>query len=173
MSDEPDRADELRGLVVKKRLASCASCGCCAKPGRVRHWVGAGAIRDLVWDELHDGFDPDKVLDRDLDLDVVFFDADQVGRGREEAAEGRLAARLTGVRWDVTNQAGVHRWYERRYGLRVEPLTSLEDGVATWPETATAVAVRLDVDDRLTVTAPFGLDDLLDGICRHNPRRVP
>ena len=46
------------------------------------------------------------------------------------------------------------------------------DGVATWPETATAVAVRLCVDDSLEVLAPCGVADLLGGVCRRNPRRV-
>ena len=43
---------------------------------------------------------------------------------------------------------------------------------ATWPETATAVAVRLLADDRLQVVAPCGLDDLFGMVCRRNPRRV-
>jgi hypothetical protein len=37
----------------------------------------------------------------------------------------------------------VHRWYGRVFGAEVPPLTSTADGVGTWPETATAVAVRL------------------------------
>ena len=44
--------------------------------------------------------------------------------------------------------------------------------MATWPETATAVAVRLLPDDRLQVVAPCGLDDLFGLVCRRNPRRV-
>jgi hypothetical protein len=30
----------------------------------------------------------------------------------------------------------------------------------------------LHADDRLEVPAPGGLEDLLEGICRRNPRRV-
>ncbi|HEX2774075.1 MAG TPA: nucleotidyltransferase family protein, partial [Micromonosporaceae bacterium] len=52
------------------------------------------------------------------------------------------------------------------------PLTSIADAVATWPETATAVAVRLDDIDEVEVCAPLGLADLLDGVWRRNPRRV-
>ena len=51
-------------------------------------------------------------------------------------------------------------------------LTSAAEGVATWPETATAVAVRLLPDDKLQVTAPYGLRDLLRGVRRRNPTRV-
>lgn len=130
--------------------------------------VGAGALRDLVWDEMHAGFDPARVKD----VDVAFFDPHDLLRAREEAAEAALRASHLGVRWDVKNQAAVHLWYESRFGVAVEPLTSAADGVGTWPETATSVALRLHADDRLEIVAPCGLDDLLGGVCRRNPRRV-
>ncbi|WP_442934369.1 nucleotidyltransferase family protein [Micromonospora sp. CPCC 205546] len=38
--------------------------------------------------------------------------------------------------------------------------------------TTTAAAVRLDAHDQITVCAPHGLDDLLDGVWRRNPTRV-
>lgn len=130
--------------------------------------VGAGALRDLVWDEMHAGFDPARVKD----VDVAFFDPHDLLRAREEAAEAALRASHPGVQWDVKNQAAVHLWYESRFGVAVEPLTSAADGVGTWPETATSVALRLHADDRLEIVAPCGLDDLLGGVCRRNPRRV-
>ncbi|RSM48894.1 hypothetical protein DMB66_45780 [Actinoplanes sp. ATCC 53533] len=37
---------------------------------------------------------------------------------------------------------------------------------------ADAVAVPVVAAQRLEVCAPCGLDDLLDGIWRHNPRRI-
>jgi hypothetical protein len=79
---------------------------------------------------------------------------------------------LAGVPWDAKNQAAVHRWYGRVFGAEVPPLASAADGVATWPETATAVAVRLDDGDELRVVAPCGLEDLFALVCRRNPRRV-
>jgi hypothetical protein len=131
-------------------------------------WVGAGALRDLVWDGLHDGFSPDRVKD----VDVAFFDPHDLRPERDLAVEELLGRLLPGVRWDAKNQAAVHLWYERRFGLAVEPLHSTADGVATWPETATAVAVRLCDDGRLGIIAPCGLSDLLTGVWRRNPRRV-
>jgi hypothetical protein len=44
--------------------------------------------------------------------------------------------------------------------------------VATWPETATAVAIRLDQAGQIEVCAPLGLSDLLAGVWRRNDRRV-
>jgi uncharacterized protein len=53
----------------------------------------------------------------------------------------------------------------------VPPLTSVHDAVATWPETATSVAVR-NTPDGVDVCAPHGLADLLTGVWRRNPARV-
>ncbi len=44
--------------------------------------------------------------------------------------------------------------------------------VATFPETASCVAVRLLADDGLLVVAPYGLGDLFACVCRRNPTRV-
>ncbi|WP_233579482.1 nucleotidyltransferase family protein [Verrucosispora sp. FIM060022] len=75
--------------------------------------------------------------------------------------------------WEAKNQAAVHTWYPAKFGTGpVPPLRSIAEAVATWPEYATAVAIRLDPHDHIAVCAPHGLDDLLDGIWRPNPTRV-
>jgi uncharacterized protein len=137
----------------------------CAPPD---WWVGGGVLRDLVWDGLHGGFDPGRVKD----VDLAFYDPMDLSQAREVELERALTARLPDVTWDAKNQAAVHLWYQRRFGVRVARLASAADGVATWPETATAVAVRLRADDSLEVLAPCGLADLLGGVCRRNPCRV-
>ena len=73
---------------------------------------------------------------------------------------------------DVKNQAAVHLWFHEVFGHRVEPLTSIEHAVSTWPEPATCVAVRLRADERLDIVAPLGLADLFDMVVRRNPARV-
>jgi hypothetical protein len=130
--------------------------------------VGGGVLRDLVWDRLHGRSGPPQPRD----VDLAFFDATRLDPARDAEVEQALVARLPGVPWDAKNQAAVHIWYGRVYGGEVAPLTSSADGVATWPETTTAVAVRLLPDDRVQVVAPCGLDDLFGLVCRRNPRRV-
>lgn len=135
----------------------------------LREWVvGAGVIRNLVWDELH-GYD-DRTGPNDVD--VAFYDPSELSRERDAAIEKRLAALIPEVPWEVTNQAGVHLWYEAKFGAPMDPITSLEDAVARWPETATAVGVRLRSDGRIDVVAPCGLGDLFNGVFRRNPRQV-
>jgi hypothetical protein len=76
------------------------------------------------------------------------------------------------IDWEVTNQATIHLWHRREQGLDVPPHGSVSEGLATWPETATAVAVRLAASGALEVLAPFGLADLFELRLRHNPALV-
>jgi uncharacterized protein len=128
--------------------------------------LGAGAIRTAVWDHLHG------TTSLPNDVDLVFFDPADLTPARDEEVERRLLARAPGLDWDAKNQAAVHLWFPRRFGYAVEPLRSSAEAVATWPETAAAVALRLDARDGLAIVAPFGLADLLGLVHRRNPARV-
>lgn len=142
----------------------------------LRCWVGAGAVRDLAWDTWYSAnperdpasFDGSGVKD----IDVIFFDAKRTDRSLEAHLEDALTHHRRDVVWDVKNQATVHLWYQDRFGTAVEPLTSVADAVGTWPETATAVAVALTHGGTIDVVAPLGLEDLITGVHRRNPRRV-
>ena len=131
--------------------------------------IGAGAIRDAVWDLFHDR--PPTAVPRDVDL--AFFDAVALTPTRERAVRLELLARAPDLPWEVKNQAAVHLWYPDRFGIDVAPFRSSADAVATFPETASCVAVRLLADDDMLVVAPHGLDDLFGCVCRHNARRAP
>lgn len=130
--------------------------------------VGAGVIRNLVWDHLH-GYQTPTPL---ADVDLIFFDPSDLTPARDQAAQEQLARRLPGITWEATNQAAVHLWYEEVFGFPVPPFRSSEEAVATWPETATSVAVRLLTNDDLHIVAPRGLADLFGLVLRRNPRRV-
>jgi hypothetical protein len=107
--------------------------------------VGAGVIRSLVWDHLHGYVIPTALAD----VDVVFFDPADLRPARDAEVQAQLHAMRPDVRWEATNQAAVHLWYEHTFGFAVPALRSSADGVATWPETATSIAVRLQKDDTL------------------------
>lgn len=129
--------------------------------------IGAGAVRSLVWDNLH-GF---AALGHFEDVDVAYFD-NMAGHDQERELSMRLSASYPSVRWDVTNQALVHHWFLTEHAAVVPPLRSLADGVATWPEYATCVGITLKKDDSIEVIAPYGLADLFDLRVRHNPVRA-
>ena len=83
-----------------------------------------------------------------------------------------VRATLLPLPWEAKTQTAVHRWYPRRFGKEVPPFSRTADALATFPETATCVGVRLRPDDDLEVVAPYGLHDLFACVCRHNSARV-
>jgi hypothetical protein len=125
-------------------------------------WIGAGALRDLVWDAAH-GRPPA----RPNDIDVAYFDPADPDPAAERRITAALAARAPGLPWQVRNQARMHR----KHGHAPYPGTAA--AVATWVETATAVAARLDPAGEIALLAPHGLDDLFGLVLRPVPAQGP
>ncbi len=117
--------------------------------------IAAGFVRNRVWDHLHDISPPRAPAD----IDVLYYDAADLSKETEQALEARLSA-LEPAPWQVRNQARMHVWK----GLPQH--TSTSDSMTYWLETVTAVGVRLEADDSLTVIAPLGTDDLVHLRCR-------
>src|SRR5262252_3457398 len=62
-------------------------------------WIGAGAVRDVVWGERYASFDPSDVRD----IDVAYFDPTDLSRERDLAAQQALTD-LEDLPWEATNQ---------------------------------------------------------------------
>ncbi|MEC5423792.1 nucleotidyltransferase family protein [Virgibacillus sp. C22-A2] len=122
-------------------------------------WICAGFVRSKIWDVLH-GFDERTEM---ADIDVVYFDAENMDESIEKKLEERLYNLMPHIPWSVKNEARMHM----RNGL--EPYTSTRDAISKFPETATAFGVRLDDNDNVVLTAPHGVDDLLQMIVRPTP----
>lgn len=123
-------------------------------------WIGAGVVRNAVWDRLHGR----PLAPPAGDVDVLWHDRGTGDPAADRAHEARLAALAPDVRWSVKNQARMHR----RNGDA--PYADVADAMRHWPETATAVAVRMDAGGRIEIAAPFGLDDLFALVVRPTPR---
>lgn len=126
--------------------------------------IGGEVIRNLVWDRLH-GVDrgPSK------DVDLAFFDPASLDGDRELSVGMLLTSMAPDISWHVTNQASAHLWYPKVHGTEVEAFTCSAEAVSAWPETATAVAIRLLAFQRIELFAPYGLDDLFALISRRSP----
>ncbi|MGQ5524327.1 nucleotidyltransferase family protein [Chitinimonas sp. PSY-7] len=127
--------------------------------------IGAGVIRRLVWDLAHGR---EALPHTGSDIDLCYYDTGDISRERDVALQAELQKQLPMLTWEVVNQAGVHTWF-RDNDPAISPFTSLTQAIASWPETATAVAVRLDADNQLHVIAPYGLTDLFGLWIRPNP----
>ncbi|MEA1674354.1 nucleotidyltransferase family protein [Nitrospirillum sp. BR 11163] len=128
-------------------------------------WIGAGFVRNAVWDQLHR---PQAAAQTgaetpESDVDVVWFDPARPSIALDRDLTDRLLAAAPDVPWSVKNQARMHG----RNGDA--PYAGCADALRHWPETATAVAVRLTPENALEILAPFGLDDLFGRLIRPTP----
>lgn len=122
-------------------------------------WIAAGFVRNAVWDSLCGR----PAAPADGDVDVIWHDPARAGREADMAVEANLRRVEATVDWSVKNQARMHL----RNGDR--PYRCSADAMRRWPETATAIGVRLRADGGLDIAAPHGLDDLYLGILRPTP----
>lgn len=121
-------------------------------------WIGAGFVRNKVWDVLSG-----QQRTPSGDIDVVYFDSSDLSEEREQELQERLEELCPTGKWSVTNQARMH------VVNGDEPYSSSLDAIAHWPEIATAVAITLDDAQRVVFRAPCGAEDLLNMVIRPTP----
>lgn len=131
--------------------------------------VFSGAIYQRVLNDL-----TGRPLDYGIkDYDVGYFDPD-ISWDAEDVVIRRVGAAFEPPLCDmveVRNQARVHVWFEGKFGEAYAPLTRTAEALERFVSATFAVGVRLERDDRLTVVAPFGLEDLFALRMRPNPIR--
>jgi hypothetical protein len=94
------------------------------------------------------------------DIDLVYFDKEE--KRKDEEIQNVLFKKHPAFKWEVVNQANTHLWNDDA------PYISTEDAISKWPETATAVGVKLEKGE-LKLVAPLGIDDLVQMIVRPTP----
>ena len=72
---------------------------------------------------------------------------------------------------EVRNQARVHLWFEGKFGEPYEPLSCSAEALSRFTSATFAVGARLERDGRMTIAAPFGLEDIFALRLRPNPIR--
>ena len=133
--------------------------------------IFSGAIYQPVLNHLT-GRAPDYGI---KDYDLGYFDASDLSYEAEDAVIRRVAAAFKPPlreMVEVRNQARVHLWFEGKFGETYAPLTSSGEALGRFVSPLFAVGVRLEPDDRLTIVAPFGLEDLFALRMRPNPNRI-
>ncbi|SCX23124.1 hypothetical protein DSM25558_3301 [Agrobacterium sp. DSM 25558] len=132
-------------------------------------WLVAGAIAQTVWNHVF-GFPHAYGIQ---DIDIVYFDPDDLSEDSEAEHSARIRAALSGLPvWiDVKNQARVHSWYEAKFGYPINPYTSTAEAITTFPTTAAAVGLRPG-HANLELCTPYGLSDLLGAVVRPNKKQI-
>ncbi len=123
-------------------------------------WViGAGFVRNKVWDHLH-GFENTPLED----IDLVYFDKSNISEEKEKEYDKMLKEKLDAP-WSTKNHARIH------LVCNTKPYKSTFDGLSRWPETATGIGVKLEKKELKLIT-PNGIEDLVNLTLRSAPRFV-
>ncbi|TYS71062.1 nucleotidyltransferase family protein [Sutcliffiella horikoshii] len=115
-------------------------------------WICAGFVRTKVWDALH-GFKSRTPLP---DIDVIYFDNNDISEGKEKYLEKRLLRLYPGAPWSVKNQARMH------VINNLPPYANSTEAMSKFTETATAIGVKINQENKLQLAAPCGIQDLLN-----------
>ena len=122
-------------------------------------WICAGFVRSKIWDNLH-GFEKRTRLE---DIDVIYFDPTNLDESIEKKYEDILKDLKMDIPWSVKNEARMH------LKNNIQPYQSCVDAISKFPETATALGVKLNERDDIILTAPCGIDDAINGIIKPSP----
>lgn len=123
-------------------------------------WICAGFVRSKIWDTLH-GYKERTPL---ADIDVIYFDPKNREELEEKIKENQLHSSMPNIPWSVKNQARMHKINN------LPPYISSVDGIANFPETVTAVGVKLNEKNEIVLVAPHGIDDILQMTVNPVPR---
>ena len=106
-------------------------------------YIGAGFVRNKIWDVLH-GYGTRTPLN---DVDVVYFDKSHHCKNSNKAddlvLEQKLLAVMPGINWSVINLAYIHLRYDQ------QQFKDSEHAISYWPELPTCIGVRLEFNKAL------------------------
>ncbi|MEH6945075.1 nucleotidyltransferase family protein [Bacillus sp. JJ722] len=122
-------------------------------------WICAGFIRSKIWDVIH-GFSMRTPLP---DVDVIYFDSTNINEIDEKKIEEKLKLIIPNIPWSVKNQARMH------VINNMPPYSSSTDGISKFPETVTAIGVKLDDNNRILLAAPWGINDVINLTVKPTP----
>ena len=132
--------------------------------------IFSGAIYQRVLNHLT-GRDLDYGI---KDYDLGYFDPSDTSYEAEDAVIRCVAQAFEPPlreMVEVRNQARVHLWFEGKFGESYPPLTHTAEALNRFTSATFSVGARLEADGRLTIVAPFGLDDLFALRLAPNPSR--
>lgn len=122
-------------------------------------WVCAGFVRSKIWDVLHGFADRTSMPD----VDVIYFDKSNLDEEAEKKLEKKLRIINPNIPWSVKNEARMH------VVNNIPPYSSSVDAISKFPETATALGLTLDKRNQVVLTAPCGIEDVVNLVVKPTP----
>lgn len=136
---------------------------------KISDWyLVAGCLNQTIWNQL-----TNRNLENEIsDYDLIYFDVD-TSAGKEKITQEKIQQKYKDLKinLDVVNQARVHLWTEKDWGLKMRPLVSCGDAIASWPITLSCIGIRKEGNNYI-IMAPYGLTDSLEMVLRPNKTTV-
>jgi hypothetical protein len=131
-------------------------------------YLTAGCVVQTVWN-VRTNRPPTHGI---RDYDLFYFDDTDLSY-QAEAEVIQAGARTFGdLPVEIRNEARVHLWYEKHFGVPCPPYTSVEAAIDSFAATTCCVGVRLAAGG-WRVYAPHGLADVFGLVVRPNPVLAP
>jgi uncharacterized protein len=115
-------------------------------------WICAGFVRSKIWDILHNFNERTPIPD----IDVIYFNPTNTDELKEKKLEEMLKTLMPNIPWSIKNEARMH------IKSSMPPYSSSVDAISKFPETATALGVKLDEKGNVILTAPCGISDVVN-----------
>ena len=133
-------------------------------------YLTAGCLFQTVWNALSKREPAAGIRDYDL----FYFDDTDLSWEAEDLTIRRAAEVFADLRVgvEVRNEARVHLWYERKFGVPCAPHRSSEAAIDSFAATTCCYGIRL-MGDELEVYAPHGFGGLFGFVLRPNPVLAP
>lgn len=122
-------------------------------------WICAGFVRSKIWDTLHHFKERTPIID----IDVIYFDPINIDELVEKKLERKLYSLNHTIPWSVKNEARMH------IKNNMTPYSSSIDAISKFPETATALGLKIDDNDNLILIAPCGIHDVVNLVVKPTP----
>ncbi|GHH81369.1 nucleotidyltransferase family protein [Streptomyces capitiformicae] len=134
-------------------------------------YVTAGCLFQTVWNVVTDRPPADGIRD----YDIFYLDSTDLSWEAEDAVikEGREVFAGLPAEVEIRNEARVHLWYERKFGVPCPPYESTESAIDSFAATTCCLGVRQEPDGEWRVYAPHGLSDIFNLVVRPNPVLAP
>ncbi|HEX3039962.1 MAG TPA: nucleotidyltransferase family protein [Caproiciproducens sp.] len=168
-ADLNSQIEALEHIIMSSPII-CTAVKRARQSGIDQYYLAAGCIAQTVWNYLS-GLPLEYGI---KDIDFIYFDPTNLGSESENEVVSQVKDLYSdlAIEIDVKNEARVHLWYKNHFGYAIEPYSSLEAAVNTFPTTATAIGIRLEKNNKFRVYAPFGLNDLFGRIVRANKVQI-